>query len=406
MQTLASALARVVKNRPPLDLTNFDPRDPFDPVNVLVERLQRLPPTAPYADELQTLNHHLDLLPDPSSEMDVAEEERTAVLARRRVVHAMLEDLRNRDRLSEGRPDGCWCLGLGGRDPVATYAKLPDCQDLARWPDKDPLAKSWSQCPAVYRVTCSACPEGQAAEARRALAETYARSMGVLNDHARLLDHAEVPTLYLRSTLENYPVTQDTRDAHADLCAWDHRLEHGLPGKRSLWLWGERLGVGKTTLACALLGRWQKRNPTHRALFMNTIELLDAIRSARDTGTSARRLMEDAQARPFAVIDDLGAELDTPWVAEKLFALIDGRHNNMLPTIFTSNLGPTGLSAQLGAAGGDAQLRQAERIVVRLMEMCEIVHISGPDLRDATVRARLGLPAEPGAPAEALTLPF
>lgn len=394
MQTLASALSRLAPKRTPLELCGFDPRDPLDPVCELIETLQQLPPTPQIEAELAAHDRHLSLLPDPTPDGDVAADERAKVASERRKVIALLDKLRRRDQLATGRPDGCWCLGLGGRKPAATFAKLPDCDGL-----------EWSECPAVYRVTCEECPEGQAAEARRALAEDYARTTGVLDLHARMLGQAEVPTLYSRCTLENYPRTPESTPAWEKLVDYDRRLETNLPGKRSVWLWGETLGAGKTSLACALLGRWAKRNPIHRGLFVTIIDLLDAIRSARETGVSARRLMEDAQERGFAVIDDLGSELDSPWVAEKLFAVINGRHNNMLPTIFTSNLGPADLDVQLG---GDSpqQRRQAARIVARLTEMCEVVHLCGPDLRDVTVRARLGLPPEPGAPGEALPLPF
>lgn len=402
MQTLGSALGDLARRNGlatsrTATIPAFDPRDPYDPGCQAIEGWQKLEHTGPRARELAAINEHLDLLPDPTADADPAQTERAMLLAKRRAVQGILATLRLRDALRNGRPDECWCLGLGGRHAMVTLASLPDCADVV-----------WTQTTAVWDVTCPHCPEGQAAEARRLLAVEYANTTGRLDAHAHTLGLCEVPVLYQRGTLENYPVTAETRDAYNQVVEWDRRLAEGGGGQRGLWLWGEVLGAGKTSLACALLGKWQHRHATSIGLFVLTVDLLEAIRSARESGKSRSGLMEDAIERPFAVIDDLGSELDTPWVAEKLMSLINGRHNARKPTVFTSNLGPTMLHEQLsgGAFGNEWQNRQAQRIVSRLLEMCQVVHLEGPDLRNPEVRARLGLPPEPGAPAEALTLPL
>jgi DNA replication protein DnaC len=73
---------------------------------------------------------------------------------------------------------------------------------------------------------------------------------------------------------------------------------------------------------------------------------------------------------PVLILDDLGAEKASEWVAETLYILIDDRYGNMKPTVFTSNYSPSELAERLG-----------DRIVSRIMEMCRIIEIKTSDKR-------------------------
>jgi DNA replication protein DnaC len=70
------------------------------------------------------------------------------------------------------------------------------------------------------------------------------------------------------------------------------------------------------------------------------------------------------------VLDDLGVERPTPLVLESLYRIIDTRADEGLRTIVTSNGKPSALAATLGA-----------RIHSRLLGMCKVIHIDGPDGR-------------------------
>ena len=45
---------------------------------------------------------------------------------------------------------------------------------------------------------------------------------------------------------------------------------------------------------------------------------------------------EDVKEAPLLILDDLGQERGTPWVAEKLFQIIDRRYTARLPTVITT----------------------------------------------------------------------
>ena len=79
--------------------------------------------------------------------------------------------------------------------------------------------------------------------------------------------------------------------------------------------------------------------------------------------------MKTYRTCPFLILDDLGAEKFTEWVAEAVYDLIDHRYAWMKPTIITSNLDPVRLSELFGA-------RLASRI-----SSGRVVHLTGRDRR-------------------------
>lgn len=75
---------------------------------------------------------------------------------------------------------------------------------------------------------------------------------------------------------------------------------------------------------------------------------------------------------PLLLVDDLGVAKNSEWVEDITYRLINGRYEQMMPSIFTSNLAV----AQLVDALGD-------RIASRLAETCTRVVLTGTDRRRA-----------------------
>jgi len=70
------------------------------------------------------------------------------------------------------------------------------------------------------------------------------------------------------------------------------------------------------------------------------------------------------------IVDDLGAEKFTDWSIENLYRLVNYRYENMLTTVFISNLSLKELSQRVG-----------DRIVSRIIEMCHLFKVEGKDRR-------------------------
>ena len=141
--------------------------------------------------------------------------------------------------------------------------------------------------------------------------------------------------------------------------------------KKGIFIHGS-VGVGKTHIAFALKKQYDLENPYHLASFWNTGELLHSVRADMDRNNidkhrAMERLME---TEALVFLDDLGAESPTGWVLEQLYMLINTRYMQMRPMIITSNLS----LEQIGQALGD-------RIASRLVEMCDVVELTGEDRR-------------------------
>lgn len=106
---------------------------------------------------------------------------------------------------------------------------------------------------------------------------------------------------------------------------------------------------------------------------VSVVDLLGLLResfSAQQLRAPARRLLRRARNDDLVILDDIGVEKPSDWVAEQLYALIDVRYRMLRSTIFTTNCTLKQLEAQIGS-----------RSVSRIMEMCEGVKVGGEDWR-------------------------
>lgn len=122
-------------------------------------------------------------------------------------------------------------------------------------------------------------------------------------------------------------------------------------------------GCGKTHLACAAIAS----GPVG-SLFVGTTELLEDIREGFNNDN--RGLFVSATVAPLLALDDLGSEIATDFVRDRLYALLNARWNRGMPMIVTSNCRPAEIERRIGAAG-------ASRLA-----MCRYrIEITGPDGR-------------------------
>lgn len=136
--------------------------------------------------------------------------------------------------------------------------------------------------------------------------------------------------------------------------------------RRGMYLWGP-VGSGKTYAVYAIRARLHEMGITVRV--HSAPEMFDMIRDDYDHRDSynLERILAN---RGVLVIDDLGAEKASEWVAETLFKIVDKRYREVLPTVITSNLSLGELADRLG-----------DRIPSRIAEMCDVIKLDGADRR-------------------------
>lgn len=147
----------------------------------------------------------------------------------------------------------------------------------------------------------------------------------------RLFEVAKVPKMYQRTTLENFDPTRQPeayRIAEAYVREWERVKEEG----EWLLLVGD-YGTGKTHLAFGILNALLNQGVS--GLAATVPDMLDELRPGRDDENERMRALKTID---LLILDDLGAERDTEWVRERLFAIFNARSANLLPTVITSNV--------------------------------------------------------------------
>lgn len=149
--------------------------------------------------------------------------------------------------------------------------------------------------------------------------------------------------------------------------------------KRGIYIHGE-VGTGKTYIAYALQKKYDHPESGQKSIFWNTTELLNEIRADFDREPGDKSHVEGIlmDHKGLVILDDVGSEKLTDWVAETFYLIINKRYNEMWPTIFTSNLDIQALADRIGG-----------RIVSRIVEMCDVVELVGLDRRLKSAKERI-----------------
>lgn len=128
----------------------------------------------------------------------------------------------------------------------------------------------------------------------------------------------------------------------------------------SLFISGEP-GSGKTHLSVALLKALIAMNCFQWIIYTRSDDLDDELLQAVKSGQESY-VLEKYREVPILFLDDLGVERVNDRILKQYYSIIDRRLNNLLPTVFTSNI----LRKDIGKNLGD-------RIASRLQMATEII---------------------------------
>lgn len=221
-------------------------------------------------------------------------------------------------------------------------------------------------------------------EACNALCQHYLIMHGQSGAGGRI-GAACLPRDYRLVTVQNSPVRVDQPEVYKTIDAYVKTFvrEYGGGGEpiKSLYLYSESPGTGKTTTAAAILNEYIMRHYFERsrrgerilerpALFVDVNEwqtLYNEFNRPRVPDSiaepAARRyyeIMEAAKSVPFAVLDDIGVRAPSEGFRADLHTIINARVTNLLPTVYTSNIPISGLAAVFGE----------ERLADRVADLC------------------------------------
>ena len=183
------------------------------------------------------------------------------------------------------------------------------------------------------------CPDCQTAAARRVQAMLSISSL-----HGQLLQHS----------FRNFEQSEGAGQAYHAAFAFAQ--------KPAGWLiFHGKNGSGKTHLAAAIANYLRERGVV--VLYLTVPDLLDYLRTAfapkrewGDDNLSFEDRFEAIKSAPVLVLDDFGAESETPWANEKLYQILNYRTDLALPTVITTNLKLMDIEPRLRSRLGNTML--------------------------------------------------
>lgn len=153
---------------------------------------------------------------------------------------------------------------------------------------------------------------------------------------SRLLANSGIPTKY--------------QDADINLCG--DKVQHYVqivPGTHQDLILSGSFGTGKTYTACAIL---KALAATHKVRYVNMVDFMREFHSSFNSEATQDEIFEKYATVDVLLLDDLGKEAPREGTVSQLWALLDYRYRNELPTIITTNYTGNELSNRL-LAGGD-----------------------------------------------------
>jgi len=225
----------------------------------------------------------------------------------------------------------------------------------------------------------------------------------VLRD-ARKLERTRIPERHRHCTFEDYyPHYAGKNKSFARALVMARKFVEGYPldtdGQGLLLVGG--YGVGKTHLAVSMLRELVIKKGAS-GIFCDYRALLKQIQDSYGReDVSERQVLAPVFEADVLVLDELGAAKPTDWVWDTVQHILNTRYNDRKTTIITTNYRnerelPMGYWDDLPKDKRDAVKamyrdnlgdRITERMRSRLLEMCVVVEMEGPDFRESVGRA-------------------
>ena len=164
---------------------------------------------------------------------------------------------------------------------------------------------------------------------------------------SRALAKARLPERYRKKTLDGFKVARGDK-ARAVLrdAAKSYAIAFGR-NEKGLILRGVT-GCGKTHLAVGILHEVLQRGYTGQ--YCNVTDLLTRLRESYSDESAEREglILEEAGSVDLLVFDDLGAEMPTDWVRDRIYLILNRRYESARPVIVTTNCDDAELRERVG----------------------------------------------------------
>lgn len=198
-----------------------------------------------------------------------------------------------------------------------------------------------------FNLGCPKCHD-ERIEAERQREENFERER-IQEMANRKIKHSRIPKRFINKTFDNYETSTIEQAQALSACSdYADDFESNLNTGRSLILFGD-VGTGKTHLATAIANQ-VIRNTSHDALYCSLYGIMLGMKATFDASSdkSEMQFVLEHCNPELLIIDEVGATKTTEFELATLFAIINKRYENQLPTIIVTNLDIRELSKAVG----------------------------------------------------------
>lgn len=196
-------------------------------------------------------------------------------------------------------------------------------------------------------------------------------------EQQKLVRSLAMPKEILEAQLADIDNDQARTEVLLKILAFLKKAKTSLPSK-GLYLYGI-FGVGKTFLLGALANELKKINISSSLIYMP--ELVREMKgSFKDDSVNEK--IELFKTTDVLMLDDIGAELQSPWFRDEILSsILQHRMMEGLPVFFTSNYDLEQLEKHLATTRSGVETLKAGRIIQRIQQVSEVVHVKGYNRR-------------------------
>lgn len=146
-----------------------------------------------------------------------------------------------------------------------------------------------------------------------------------------------IPKEYVYKTGKDFDWTQYSEDISFQkrvVNAFVKRFDVFRKQGRGLYIYSNTKGSGKTMLACCIANEILKQHD----IPVKFISMPEYIELVRDKGEAAKTKLNAILEAVLLISDDIGTTEEKEWISNAIFRLVNKRKENLLPTIYTSNV--------------------------------------------------------------------
>lgn len=247
------------------------------------------------------------------------------------------------------------------------------CEKHGEYESKNLIGTLWSPCPKCSQAQ----HEKDLRDAQQAAERNRQKTIEAI------LGRSGIPLRFQDRTFDGYEATTHEQQRVLKICrAYAERFDDRLSNGGGLVMCGNP-GTGKTHLACAIANHIAQKGRT--TLFMTVMEAVRRVKQTwgRKDGESEADAIRRLQWPDLLILDEVGVQFGSTAEEIILFEVINGRYNELRPTILISNLSADSLSEYLG-----------ERVIDRMREGGGTVLVFDWPSKRQEIKGRYG-PAAP-----------